>query len=103
MRAVATTLPSVSPQGVETLTTEYTNIIEAIIAGVKPDAKIMATSYRTFTISCAILDAIEPEIPTIAGKIDVVAQVTREQRREFLYGTTVVDGCIKGGTGEVAS
>jgi hypothetical protein len=96
MRAVATTLPSVSPQGVETLTTEYTNIIEAIIAGVKPDALIRATSYRTFTISCAILDAIEPEIPTIAGKINVTAEVTREQRREFLHGATITN-CDRAG------
>lgn len=96
MRAVATTLPSVDVKGVEILTEEYTNIIEAIVAGVKPDAVIRATSYRTFSISCAILDAIELEIPLIAGKIDVRAEVTRQQRKDFLYGATITD-CHRGG------
>lgn len=102
MRAVATTLPSIDPKGVDILTEEYTNIIEAIIVGVKPDARILATSYRTFSISCAILDEIEKEIPLIVGKIDVTANVTRQQRKEFLYGAATVDGCIKGGSEDLA-
>lgn len=102
MRAVATSLPSLDVKGVETLTDEYTNIIEALVVGVKPDAKILATSYRTFTIQCAVLDEIEKEIPLIEGKIEVTATVTRTQRRDFFNGTTTVDGCRKGDLSDLA-
>ena len=84
MRAVANTLPSLDPKGVEILTDEYTNLIEAIVVCVTPNGLIRATSYRTFTIQCAILDEIDKEIPLIADKIEVIAEVTRTQRSEFL-------------------
>lgn len=102
MRAVATTLPSLDAKGIDILTDEYTNIIEAIVVGVKADGRILATSYRTFTIQCAILDEIEKEIPLIEGKLEVTAQVTRSQRKDFLNGTTTVDGCRKGDSSELA-
>lgn len=102
MRSVATTLPALDAKGVDVLTEEYTNICEALVVGVKPDAVIRATSYRTFTIQCAILDEIEKEIPLIEGKINVTAEVTRNQRKDFLYGTATIDSCRKGDSSDLA-
>lgn len=102
LRAVAKTLPAEGPKTVEDMAEAFTNLIEQIIAGVKPKALIATTSYRTFLISNLVLDEIEKEIPIISGKIDVQATITRPQWKEF-HEPTVINSNREGGAAKVDS
>lgn len=100
MRAVGTTLPSLDAKSVDILTEEYTNLVEALIVGVKPEIVVRATSYRTFITQCHILANIEKEIPVIGDRWQVVSEVTSKQWKEF-YAAATVDGDRQGGIEKV--
>lgn len=102
MRAVAMKLPALDCKSVEILTDEYTNLVEALVVGVKPEIVVRATSYRTFITQCHILNQIEQEIPVIGGRWEVRSEVTSTQWKEF-YGAATVDGDRQGGAEKVDS
>lgn len=102
LRGVASTLPHVPAKDVEAVADPLINMIESVIAGVRPEAVINSDSYKTFTIWNEILDKVEAEIPVIAGKLIVNGSVTRAQRKEF-YAAATTNSDRQGGSEKVDS
>lgn len=96
LRAVGTTMPTAPPADIDALTEEVTNLVEAVLVGVKEKATVATTSLSTFVSMNTLLDKIEQEMPAIEGKIGVTGMMGRAEWKELMnYGTAKVSNADK--------